>query len=186
MGTPTSSNTHSDVRIILDSIRRILRALRLFDRQAERRTGLSAAQLFVLQKLHEGLTDHATVSVNDLAERTFTDQSSVSAIVQKLANRKLISRSRGADDGRRVELALTAVGRRLLRKAPAAAQHRLVAAIDELGRTRRRQLAKLLTVVVEKTGMDHDEAVLFFEEPARRRATAITKGTRRERPSASR
>ena len=41
----------TDSQRILDSIRRLVRLLRLSDRVAQRELGLSAAQLFVLQEL---------------------------------------------------------------------------------------------------------------------------------------
>jgi DNA-binding MarR family transcriptional regulator len=59
---------------VLDAVRRIVQALRESSRQAERQVGLSGAQLFVLQKLAESPAS----SVNELAARTHTHQSSVS------------------------------------------------------------------------------------------------------------
>src|SRR4051794_22052590 len=94
-----------DVRAVLDSIRRIVRELRLSSRAAEKHVGLSGAQLFVLQKLAEG---GCALSLNELADRTLTHQSSVSVVVQKLAERRLIKTFRSSQDGRRVELSLTA------------------------------------------------------------------------------
>src|SRR5881296_2175368 len=66
----------TDSQRILDSIRRLVRLLRLADRAAQNELGLSGAQLFVLQEL--GKTP--SLSLNELAERTRTDQSSVSVV----------------------------------------------------------------------------------------------------------
>jgi DNA-binding MarR family transcriptional regulator len=180
MGAHRSARLHEDVRTVLDSIRRILRALRLFDREAEKRAGLSGAQLFVLRKLGEqgtgrngsaGIASESGtgISINELAERVRTDQSSVSVIVQKLAARGLLRRKRGSPDGRRIELTLTGKGRSLLRKSPAAAQERLIAAIGQMIPARRRALARLLVELVEKTGIDRQPATLFFEDAASKR-----------------
>src|SRR5438105_26745 len=84
----------SETRSILDSIRRIVRALRLADRAAEKRLGLSGAQLFVLHKLAVG----PALSLNELADRTLTHQSSVSVVVQRLVKRKLAARARSGKD----------------------------------------------------------------------------------------
>ncbi len=62
---------------MLDAIRRIVQALRESSRAAEKRVGLSGAQLFVLQTLGES----PGLSLNELAERTRTHQSSVSVVV---------------------------------------------------------------------------------------------------------
>ena len=44
----------SDLRIVLDAFRHIVRELRISSRAAEARVGLSAAQLFALHRLAEG------------------------------------------------------------------------------------------------------------------------------------
>jgi DNA-binding MarR family transcriptional regulator len=165
MGTHTIP--HSDTRIVLDSLRRIVHALRLFDRETEKRLGLSGAQVFVLEKLKEG----GGISINELADLTHTHQSSVSVVVQKLAQSGLVHRSSSAKDGRRVELSLTKKGGQILGSAPPAAQARLISVLAELPRNRRRLLGELLLDLLEKTGIDRQPPNLFFEDqrPRRRR-----------------
>jgi DNA-binding MarR family transcriptional regulator len=150
----------ADSRIVLDSIRRIVRALRLFDREAEKRFGLSGAQVFVLQKLG----DSGAISINELADRTHTHQSSVSVVVQKLVDRGLVRRAASSEDARRVELALTTRGRKLLRTAPAAAQDRLITSLAALPKNRRKLLGELLLELIQKTGIDLHPPTLFFED----------------------
>src|SRR3954454_1713862 len=69
-----------EVREVLNSLRQIVRSLRVSSRAAEQRVGLSGAQLFVLSCLAR----QSPCSVNDLAVRTATDQSSVSVVVSRL------------------------------------------------------------------------------------------------------
>jgi DNA-binding MarR family transcriptional regulator len=165
----------ADSRLVLDSIRRIVRGLRLFDREAEKRFGLSGAQLFVLQKLGDG----NAISINELAERTHTHQSSVSVVVQKLVNRRLVHRAPSSKDARRVELSLTSRSRNLLRTAPAAAQDRLITSLAALSKPRRKLLSELLTELIQKTGIEHHPPTLFFEDqsPQRRRGSSKTQAT---------
>src|SRR5947209_19300614 len=94
---------------VVNGLRRIVRTLHHSHRIAEQRWDLSAAQLLVLQRLAES----STLSVNELADRTFTHQSTVSVVVTRLVNRGLVRRERADDDQRRAELALTAAGRAL-------------------------------------------------------------------------
>jgi DNA-binding MarR family transcriptional regulator len=156
------SNNHSDTRLILDSLRRIVRALRLFDREAEKRLGLSGAQVFVL----ENLKDEDGISINELADRTHTHQSSVSVVVQKLVALKLVERSTPKSDARKVLLSLTKKGNRLLASAPQAAQARLIATLAELPKSRRRLLGQLLLELIQNTGIDRESPTLFFEDHA--------------------
>ncbi|HSZ55621.1 MAG TPA: MarR family winged helix-turn-helix transcriptional regulator [Tepidisphaeraceae bacterium] len=149
-----------EVREVLDSIRRIVRLLRLASREAEREVGLSGAQLFVLQKLAEA----KMLSVNDLAERTHTHQSSVSVVAQTLVDKGLIARSRAADDARRLELTLTPQAKALVRKSPGAAQGRLIEAVEGLPAVTRKQLASSLAKLVEEAGLGDEEAPMVFED----------------------
>jgi DNA-binding MarR family transcriptional regulator len=147
---------------VLDNIRRIVRLLRLGSREAERRVGLTGAQLFVLEKLAEA----KTLSVNELAERTHTHQSSVSVVAQALVDKGLIARARAADDARRLELSLTPQARALLRKAPDAAQDHLIEAIGRMPSNLRSQLARGLARLCEEAGIAGEEAqMLFADEP---------------------
>src|ERR1700750_2387985 len=109
------SNTYGlETRAVLDAFRRIVQGLRESSRAAEQHAGVSGAQLFVLRTLAEA----PRLSLNELAERTRTHQSSVSAVVARLARARLVERGTAAGDARRAELSLTARGRRRLRSAP--------------------------------------------------------------------
>jgi DNA-binding MarR family transcriptional regulator len=156
----TASRPRGDLDSILDSVRRIVRVLRLASHASERRVGLSAAQLFVLRKL----ADRPASSLADVAARTHTDQSSVSVVVQRLVERRLVSRERSVTDARQRTLALTPAGRRLLRGAPDPVQERLVGALAGLPAADRRRLAALLGRVVRDLGATNEPATMFFEE----------------------
>src|SRR3954469_5309098 len=128
MGPHTSLSDDGDVRAVLDGVRRIVQSLRESSRWAEKRVGMSGAQLFVLQKLEESPAQ----SLNDLAARTHTHQSSVSTVVARLARQGYPTRVRSRHDGRTVELHLSNRGRGVVKRAPDAVQERLIAAIQQL------------------------------------------------------
>jgi DNA-binding MarR family transcriptional regulator len=152
-------------RAVLDAIRRIVQTLRESSRLAERRAGLSGAQLFVLHQIAE----HPGSSVNELAAHTHTHQSSVSVVVTRLVEQGLVQRATSENDGRRVELTLTSQGRRLSSRMPDPAQARLVASIDQLAPARRRQLAATLGEVADTLAGADGAPSMFFEERRGRR-----------------
>jgi DNA-binding MarR family transcriptional regulator len=157
MGANTSRD---DAQEALNAIRRVVRLLRLFDRRVESTTGLSAAQVFVLQQLSDG----QSASINELAARTCTDQSSVSVVVEKLVRARLIRRQRSPRDGRRAEVSMTPRGSSLLRSAPPAAQQRLVAALNRMRPRSRKRLADGLGELIRNVGIDRAPADMFFED----------------------
>lgn len=169
MGPHTIVPAQAQAGDILDSIRRIVRALRTSSAQSERAAGLSAAQLFVLSRLDQT----PATSLNELAQRTLTHQSSASVVVSRLVERGLVRRRRCGNDGRRWELSVTARGRAALKAAPRATQDQLIDVLLKMPQARLRTLAALLREVVEAAGMD-GEAPMFFEDVEPRR-----KGARR-------
>jgi len=155
-----SSRHRNGVTEVVDGLRRIVHALHYSHRQAEQRWQLSAAQLLVLQRLAE----QPTLSVNELADRTFTHQSTVSVVVTRLVSRGLVRRGRAGDDARRAELALTAPGRALLQRAMSSAQGQLIDALDAMPAAQLRRLAVGLHDIVDALGVSAEPAGMFFEE----------------------
>lgn len=148
-----------DVAAVFDSLRRLVHALHTASREAESRLGLTGAQLFVLTQL----SATPMLSINALAERTMTHQSTVSVVVRRLVRRKLVRKARAVDDGRRVELTLTPAGAALLRRAPEPMQTRLARAIEELPSADRRALGRGLTELVAGLGVEAGPVGMFFE-----------------------
>jgi DNA-binding MarR family transcriptional regulator len=151
-----------DVRAVMNGLRKIVRGLRLSAREAERTAGISGAQLFVLQSLSE----EAAPSLNELSERTSTDQSSVSVVVRRLVDQGLVERRPSTEDARRVELRLTAAGKKLVRRCPEPTQARLVSALRRLGGGELAALRGGIEALVRGLGARSEAARMFFDEEA--------------------
>lgn len=168
-----------DARSVMDSVRRIVRAVRVWGRACERDLGLGGAQLFILQKIRDG----EPVSINDLAARTLTHQSSVSAVVSRLVEKGLVDRHASQEDARRMEVSLTRAGRALLDQAPRSPQESMISAVLRMPAAEARRLAMLLDTMVREAGLFEDGIAPLFEEessaPGRKRKIAQTKGPKR-------
>jgi MarR family transcriptional regulator, lower aerobic nicotinate degradation pathway regulator len=157
-----TARTGAAIRGVVDALRRVVRELRLSARGAEAAAGISGAQLFVLQ----ALADASASSLNDLADRTLTDQSSVSVVVKRLVDRKLVMRKASSVDARRVELALSASGRRLLARCPEPTQMRLLAALRRLAPSEVDGLTHGLGALVREMGLEKKAPGMFFDDDA--------------------
>lgn len=129
-GEGTATGNRENITNIVDSLRRIVKALRSSSRESERTLGISSAQLQILQELQ----DRPSQSVSQLASRTYTHQSSVSMVVKKLVESRLVTRSPSRSDARKVLISATSAGRALLKKSPTTAQGRIVTALRGLPR----------------------------------------------------
>jgi len=154
----------TDSTRILESIRRLVRLLRVSDRAAQTSAGLSAAQLFVLAEL--GKTPEQSLS--DLAERTRTHQSSVSVVVSRLVEAGLVTRERDSDDARKLVLTLTRSGRAALQKAPPIAQEQLIDVILALPARERSAFADTFERILAALDTDSTPPPMFFVEEEKR------------------
>ena len=146
----------------MDAVRAVVRALRINTRAIELEIGISLAQLFVLQQLAQ----RPAASLNDLAERTATHQSSVSVVVRRLVDRGLVARRADTLDKRRVQIELTPAGEKLLVGAPETIQVRLMTALLQLPADDRRQLARLLSAWLDAAGISYASPPMMGEEDA--------------------
>ena len=153
----------ADVRTALDALRRIVQVLRQAAHEVEADVGLTTAQLFALQQI----AAHPGASINDLARRTFTHQSSVSVVIGRLVDRGLVAKSASPNDRRRVTLKLTEGGRRLLKRSPAPAQEQLIAGLASLGDHERRSLAASLATVASTMTDRSGPPPMLFEDGVR-------------------
>lgn len=149
----------SDAALVLNSIRRLVRSLRVHSREVEQRSGLSAAQLFVLQILQES----APLSLKELRQRTFTDLSSVSVVVERLAQKELLQRRRSAKDGRVLELWLSSKGKALLRQQPDAMQSRMIRSVEKMSSEGRLAFRQGFENFLTGAGLADEEPEMLFE-----------------------
>jgi DNA-binding MarR family transcriptional regulator len=179
-GGPTEGRGRDEkVFTALDALREINQELRISARAAAQRVGLSAAQHFVLQQLASA----PARSLNELAARTYTRHSSVSVVVSRLVERKLVERASAPGDARRITLTITPDGRTLLAHAPEPAQSRLIGAARRLPRAQLQALASGLHALVREmhassqTRTRHPREIRRSRQVARRATCASRKRT---------
>jgi DNA-binding MarR family transcriptional regulator len=146
----------------MNAVRSVVRALRINTRAIESKMGISLAQLFVLQQL----ADRPAHSLNDLAERTATHQSSVSVVVRRLVDNGFVSRTTSPSDKRRIEIEVTPAGRALLAGAPTTIQIQLMTALTAMNRDERGTLADLLERWLREARIDISAPPMLGEEDA--------------------
>ncbi|MEO6877453.1 MAG: MarR family winged helix-turn-helix transcriptional regulator [Gemmatimonadaceae bacterium] len=153
----------------LNAVRSIVRALRINTRSIELKMGISLAQLFVLQQLAERPAD----SLNELAERTATHQSSVSVVVRRLVEGGYVSRTASAADKRRIEIDVTPTGRTLLAGAPTTIQTQMVNALTSMDRNDQTTLATLLERWLRTSKIDIASPPMLGEDESEARPGSV-------------
>lgn len=98
----------------LRAIRRLLRAARLSEKQLAAATGLTPSQLVVLQEVAR----HGETTAGAIAFAVQFSQATVTSIVDRLAERSFVVRSRRDQDRRQVWVTMTGGGSAALSSAP--------------------------------------------------------------------
>jgi DNA-binding MarR family transcriptional regulator len=182
----TSRSSRAAREQALASLRIVVGALSQSARTVERRTGITNAQLFLLQQIQSA----GPLSVSELARRARTQQSTVSIVVARLVRARLATNVRTADDARRAAVSLTAGGRALLRRAPTPPTVDVLRAVEGLSPLNAGRLAAGLAALVRALGLLSRPPGLLFEDTrpstsrsVRARAIGATRAlpSRRER-----
>lgn len=113
---------------VLVALRRILRASALQSKALAQRTGITTPQLLVLRAL--GTAGELTVS--GISRAVNLSQATVTAIVDRLEKRTLVTRERSESDRRRVNVKLTPGAEELLASAPSPLQENFTSALSKL------------------------------------------------------
>ncbi len=148
----------------LRHLRAVVGELSTSARSLEKRTGVTNAQLFVLQAL-AAASGPMTIGELQLAVRS--GQSAVSIIVGRLERAGMVTRGTADDDRRRRAVALTSKGARLAKRGPTPPMARVMDGLTELSEAELRQLAVGLKALARTLGALADDPPLMFETPIR-------------------
>lgn len=116
------------VDLSLIALRKVLRATELFNRELAQSVGLTAAQFRVLQIVAEH--DHCTAT--EISLRMHISQATVTSLVDKLVDKKMVVRQRSQRDRRQTDIFATDKGRAAIDQAPDPLQQRFVRKFEAL------------------------------------------------------
>ena len=121
----SESNYWNDVLI---SLRRIIRATDLHSKRMIKASGLTVPQVMVLRAI-----DHlGDVTVRRISEDVSLSQATVTTILNRLEDRKLVERVRSVKDKRIVNARLTEAGHKTLKSAPTLLHERFIERFESL------------------------------------------------------
>ena len=156
----TSDAVSAEVAEALQSVRALVDGLGKSAREVELKSGVTNAQLFLLQQIRAG----HRLSVNDLAARAMTTQSTVSIVLSRLERKGLVQRTRSTVDRRSVVVRLTEAGKRVIRLAPPAATSEILGALARVSLEELKALSRGVLALDRELGLGVERPPLLFEE----------------------
>jgi DNA-binding MarR family transcriptional regulator len=149
------SRRQSDLSVaVLRSFRVIYGSVREHFREVKQSCGVSGSQVWILHEI--GRTEG--IGISDLAARLSVHQSTCSLLVNKLVRAKHVVKKKSKTDQRRVGLALTKSGRRVLRRAPGPPEGVLPEAVSALSALKLRNLYRGLRAVIDELDIKVEHA----------------------------
>lgn len=98
---------------MLGILRKITHSLDLCSKDLESKIGLSLPQILVLKELQNS----DRISLSELASKNHLSSATLSGIIERLEDKKLITKSQNSSDKRSFELKLTREGKQLVQKS---------------------------------------------------------------------
>jgi DNA-binding MarR family transcriptional regulator len=133
----------------LKKLRIVIRAAQRHSAWIEKQCGVSGAQLWIMQELHE----MPGMRVGEIANKLAIHQTTASNLLRLLEKRGYLVKSRDPEDQRAVKLALSEQGAELLAQAPKPARGLLPEALRQLNSKQLIQLSKGLQGLLTGIGV---------------------------------
>ena len=120
--------TDENIERVLVALRRVTRATDIHSRNLIKTTGVTAPQLLLMQIIMR----NGEMSVGDLAKAMNLSQATVTTILDRLAIKQYIVRTRSSSDKRKVHIRLTDQAREAIKDAPVPLQKSFVSRFKNL------------------------------------------------------
>ena len=159
---PVADASASATLRVLESLRRIIRAVDLHSRALVQKYRLTGPQVVVLK----AIADARPISVGEIARLVHLSQATVSGILGRLEQRGFVTRTRSRDDRRRVVISLTGDAEEMLRSAPPLLQEHFMQRFVELDEVEQQGiLASLDRIVSLMEAKDLDATPILATGP---------------------
>ena len=142
--TPSVPEGSYDLRI-LQSLRRIIRAVEIHSRKLAQSYRITGPQLGCLLAIRET----GPVTTTRLAHQVYLSPSTVVGIVDRLEEKALVVRQRSRTDRRQVQIGITEKGEELAASAPSLLQNTLAEALKKLPESEQVSITLSLEKVVD-------------------------------------
>ena len=113
---------------VLIALRKVIRATDLHSKYLAKNTGLTTAQLLILQSIQ----NMGEVSIGEISKKISLSQATVTSILDRLVDKGLVYRERSTEEKRKVHAYLTEDAVALIKDAPAPLQEQFTKQFEAL------------------------------------------------------
>ena len=145
---------------IMQSLRRIFKAIRDYSREVSQKYGITGPQLWVIKTI----SLNGRLSLGDLGKRMYSQPSTITGLIDVLEQNGYVARVRDRKDRRVVKVQLTPKGQRLAKKAPNPVQGKMIHGLTKLKGRDLNLILNSVQKLVEIMEAQNIEATFFFDQ----------------------
>ncbi len=125
---------------ILQSIRRIIRAIDIHSKELVSQYNITAPQLLAL----EDIAEHDRTTITELTKRIYLDASTLVGIIDRLEGKGLVRRERDKNDRRQIHIYISDKGKDFIENSPIISKSSVTKAIQAMSESDQQQFSRLL------------------------------------------
>jgi len=155
-------NIHRDDAVsgIMQSLRRIFKAIQDYSHEVSRNYGITGPQLWAIKTISlEG-----RLSLGDLGKRMYLQPSTITGLIDVLEQKGYVGRVRDREDRRVVKVQLTPRGQQLAKKAPSPAQGKMIYGLTKLRGRELNLIFNSIQKLVEIMEAQNIKVTFFFDQ----------------------
>jgi MarR family transcriptional regulator, organic hydroperoxide resistance regulator len=145
---------------IMQSLRRIFKAIQDYSHEVSKKYGITGPQLWVIKTV----SLDGRLSLGDLGKRMYLQPSTITGLVDVLEQKGYVARVRDREDRRVVKVQLTLKGQRLAKRAPNPAQGKMVYGLTKLKRPDLNLIFQSVQTLVEIMEAQNIKVTFFLDQ----------------------
>jgi MarR family transcriptional regulator, organic hydroperoxide resistance regulator len=155
-------NLNHDAAIsdIMQSLRRIVKAIQDYSHEVSGRFGVTGPQLWALKTISR----EGSLPLGELSKKMYLDPSTISGVIDRLESKGYVMRDRNQEDRRVVKVRLTPTGQSLVEKAPSPAQGKMIHGLRRLSEDELSAVYHSVQKLVEIMEAQNLKVTFFFDQ----------------------
>ena len=145
---------------IMQSLRRIFKAIQDYSHEVSKNYGITGPQLWVIKTI----SLNGKLSLGDLGNEMYLQPSTITGLIDVLEQKGYVGRVRDRKDRRVVKVQLTSKGQRLAKKAPNPAQGKMIYGLTKLRGRELNLIFNSIQKLVEIMEAQNIKVTFFFDQ----------------------
>jgi DNA-binding MarR family transcriptional regulator len=137
------------VKEVIFLIRKLMHGAELYTKELNKKYSITSAQLNCLLALYE----NGPMPPSQIARHMLVNSSTVTGVIDRLEQKKLVSRQRNSPDRRIINIHLTSSGEKMAEVAPPPIQQRVLDGLQQLSQNELNQIIRSLAKLTKMLDM---------------------------------